>query len=344
MVARNYTSPDRRSIGRRSGYRLGLIASAAIAFGLAAPLLAAPASAQPATSGLRIITNIPLGISATEVAVDPSTDVIYVTGGHTIAVVNGSTDKLVTKIHAGVKLADIAVDPATDKIYVTDSQSPNIFVISGKTNTVTATIPVSGSGSGGIAVDPSTDMVYASASPGMVAINGKTNTVVATISGVGGFVAADPATGTVYTNGATASELAVISEATNTVVSTIAIPPTGVRGLAVDPATDTVYASIGAALGDRPKGVLVIDGRTSTVTATTGLPGLPQGVADNPATNAVYVVNSWRFAVAKISGTTNKVVSTATLPGRSYGVAADPKTNIVYATDQTTQELTVLTG
>ena len=344
MASRNNTASDRRSRGRRRGHRLAFTASAAITFGLAAPLLAAPASAQSATSGLSIITNIPLGISATEVAVDPTTDMIYVIGGHTVAVVSGSTNKLVTKIHSGVKLADIAVDPVTDEIYVTDAQSPNIFVISGKTNTVTATIPVSGSGAGGIAVDPSTDMVYAAASPGMVAINGKTNTVVAKISGVGGFVAADPSTGTIYTNGATASELAVISETTNTVVNTISIPPTGVRGLAVDPATDTVYASIGRALGDRPKGVAVINGTTGMLAATIGLPGLPQGVADNPATNAAYVVNSWRFAVTKISGTSNKVVGTATLPGRSSGVAVDPNTNTVYATDQTTQELTVLTG
>jgi DNA-binding beta-propeller fold protein YncE len=56
------------------------------------------------------------------------------------------------------------------------------------------------------------------------------------------------------------------------------------------------------------------------------------------------VVNSWRFQVAKISGTTNKVVGMVPLPGRSYGVAVSPKTNTVYATDQTTHELTVLTG
>src|SRR5262249_30684451 len=114
-------------------------------------------------------------------------------------------EHVVAKIHAGVKLADVAVNPATDKIYVTDAQSPNIFVISGKTNKVTATIPVSGSGAGGTAAAPSPDMIYASASPGIVAISGKTNPVVATISGVGGFMAAAPATGLIYTNGATAS-------------------------------------------------------------------------------------------------------------------------------------------
>jgi DNA-binding beta-propeller fold protein YncE len=63
-----------------------------------------------------------------------------------------------------------------------------------ETNKVTATIPVSGTGARGVAVDPSTDMIYA-ASPGMVVINGTTDTVVATISGVGGFTAANPATG-----------------------------------------------------------------------------------------------------------------------------------------------------
>jgi DNA-binding beta-propeller fold protein YncE len=32
------------------------------------------------------------------------------------------------------------------------------------------------------------------------------------------------------------------------------------------------------------------------------------------------------------------------LPGRSYGVAVNPSDNTVYATDQSTQELTVLKG
>jgi DNA-binding beta-propeller fold protein YncE len=81
---------------------------------------------------MRIVTNIPLGISATKVAVDSATNMIYVIGGRTVAVINGSTNTVVTKIHAGVKLADVAVSPAIGMIYVTDAQSPNIFVISGK--------------------------------------------------------------------------------------------------------------------------------------------------------------------------------------------------------------------
>jgi hypothetical protein len=132
-------------------------------------------------------------------------------------------------------------------------------------------------------------------------------------------VAANPRTDRIYTNGATISKLAVVSEQTNTVVNTITIPPTGIRGLAVNPKTNTIYASIGAALGLRPKGVAVINGQTGTVTATIGLPGLPKGVAANPATNAAYVVNSWRFQVAKISGVTNKVVGTVALPGAPTG-------------------------
>jgi DNA-binding beta-propeller fold protein YncE len=95
--------------------RLTFIASALVALGLAAPVLASPASAQPVTPGQRVITNVPLGISATAVAVDPVTDTVYVAGGHTIAVVNGKTNTLVTKIQAGTKLAAIAVDPVTGR-------------------------------------------------------------------------------------------------------------------------------------------------------------------------------------------------------------------------------------
>ena len=80
-------------------------------------------------------------------------------------------------------------------------------VISGRTNTVTATIPV-GSGPFGVAADPKTGTIYVTnAFDNTVSvISGRTNTVTATIpvgsAPVG--VAADPKTHTIYvTNEAT---------------------------------------------------------------------------------------------------------------------------------------------
>ena len=115
----------------------------------------------------------------------------------------------------------------------------------------------------------------------------------------------------------------------------------------VTAATGTIYASVGAISGGaRPRGVAVIDGQTDAVTATIGLPGRPEDVAVNPATNFVYVVNRKLADIWKISGTTAKVSAKISLPGPSSDVATDTANNTVYITPNSggTHDLTVLKG
>jgi DNA-binding beta-propeller fold protein YncE len=333
IISPGKPSGDQR---RRYWFTLGVIMASATML-----TMAAPASAQAATSGFGIITNIPLGIAARAVTVDPATNMIYVAGSHTIAVVNGKTNTVVTTIQAGSKLFDITADPATNTIYALDFVTATLFVISGQTNTVTATVPLApGRQATSVTCDPTTDMIYATTGNGLVAVNGKTNKVVTTITGagMGGAVAADPATGLIYAL-SSFNMIAAVSEQTNTVVNSFTTP-VGVAGLAVNPATDTLYASLGGNVGH---GVAVFNGQTGALIAQVKLIGRPSGVAANPVTGAAYVANRARFEVAKISAA-NKVVGSAALPGRSFGVAVDPNTNTVYATDQSTQELTVLHG
>ena len=83
----------------------------------------------------------------------------------------------------------------------------------------------------------------------------------------------------------------VIDAATGTVTRTIPVGnnPTGV---AVDPATRTVYVtSVG--LGHATDGtVLVIDAATGAVTRTIPVGGAPVGVAVDPAARTAYVANA----------------------------------------------------
>jgi len=78
-----------------------------------------------------------------------------------------------------------------------------VSVISGRTNTVTATVPVGGIGPFGVAANPKTNTIYVTRQfgPGTVSvISGRTNTVTATIPV--GFapqgVAVNPKTNTAY--------------------------------------------------------------------------------------------------------------------------------------------------
>ncbi len=99
--------------------------------------------------------------------------------------------------------------------------------------------------------------------------------------------------------------------------------------VAVNSATNTIYSSNSSA-----GTVSVVNGATSTRTATISVAGFPQGIAANSATNQVYVALfiSNNSAVAVIDGNTNTVVTYISVPEAVY-VAVDPVTNRIYTAD-----------
>ncbi len=120
-----------------------------------------------------------------------------------------------------------------------------VSVINGRTNTVTATIPVGGVPFG-VAVDPKTNTIYVTNhfSDTVSVISGRTNTVTATIP-VGGDpngVAVDRKTNTIYVANLRDSTVSMISGRTNTVTATI---PVGREpfGVAVNAKTNTIYVA-----------------------------------------------------------------------------------------------------
>jgi YVTN family beta-propeller protein len=144
--------------------------------------------------------------------------------------------------------------------------------------------------------------------------------------------------------------VSVIDGATNTVTATIPVGNSPF-GLAVNPATNTIY--VGNGLDDT---VSVIDGANNTVTATIPLavPGIPPGgsspfgLAVNPATNTVYVAsigtNSGPDNIAVIDGATNTVTANITVVGFAGEVAVDPTTNTVYVASSDPGTVAVIDG
>ena len=97
----------------------------------------------------------------------------------------------------------VAVNPNTDIIYVASGYGESVSVISGRTNKVTATIPV-GNGPVGVVVNPKTNTIYVANYLGhsVSVISGRTNKVTATIRmgsrAQPGAVAVNPNTNTIY--------------------------------------------------------------------------------------------------------------------------------------------------
>jgi YVTN family beta-propeller protein len=265
--------------------------------------LAAAGASQPASAAA---TSISLGGVGWGVSVDPVTDTAYVSvvpypGTPYVAVIDLATDAITSTIPLAAVPRAITVDPDTDLVYVLTSEHRSVSVISGATDTVTATIalgttPNDGT-TGGIAVDPATDTVYAG---------------VNVTSNVGG--------------------LAVINAATNTLTSTITTGVGFPEAVAVDPATDMVYAGYNVPGDVESPGAYVINGATNSVSGTIDTPYDLVNLAVDPVSGLLYTLDGG--SVTGYSLATDTATGTVNLGSTSVGLAVDPQTATVFATPE----------
>jgi YVTN family beta-propeller protein len=129
----------------------------------------------------------------------------------------------------------VATNPLTNTIYITDAPdggTGTLSVISGKTNTVVATVTLAVDlfeAPFGVATNPLTNTIYVSntnadSSGTLSVIGGKTNTVVATVS-VGSLpfgVATDPLTNTIYVTNAGSDTVSVLASRRTAAASRLA--------------------------------------------------------------------------------------------------------------------------
>src|ERR1700693_1447472 len=100
-------------------------------------------------------------------------------------------------------------------------------------------------------------------------------------------------------------------------------PVFGTFGLAVDPATNTVYAG-----GQAGGSLSVINALTGQITGTLTVPGNITAAGANPPTGTVYVTTEQ--AVDVVNSSTGQVIASipdTMTPGK---VAVDPETNTIY--------------
>ena len=122
-------------------------------------------------SGDSIATSIAVYNHPVDVAVDPETNVIYVSNSSVlnmlthliyagkVSVISETDNHLIKNITVGFSPRGIAVNPRTDKIYVANSGSGDVSVIDGKTDKVISVIALK-SGLRGICVNDVINMIY----------------------------------------------------------------------------------------------------------------------------------------------------------------------------------------
>ena len=217
-----------------------------------------------------------------------------------IYAIDGSSNTVVGTIQVGTGPVDVAVNPTTNTIYVANSGTlynlsgkrgpTSITVIDGSTKSVTSTIPTADVPS--VIVNPVTNLVYVNNGNGTISVlDGSNNNVVGKISGVGhGEMAVDSLTDTIYVADTDNSAFSVIDGKTNSVVTTIhgiAIAPSVT--MAEDSNTNKIYVPNPHGDGQDNATITVIDGSTNNVESKIPIPFWPMSMAANSVTDKIYV-------------------------------------------------------
>ncbi len=229
----------------------------------------------------------------------------------------------------GVSLDPIglAYDSVTGEVFVAEFSSPAVSAISDSTNTVVATVDVPGLNNPGFKESPSPQ-----------------------------YIAYDPAKGELFVSNLYGNCITVISDATNTVVTTIDLGNdtvnNGLGGYPVDLAYDsakgeifvvdqgatTINGSYDASAGF----VSVISDKTNAVVATVPVGDFPSAIAYDPAKGELFVTNDGKTPsdtsasntatglVSVISDVTNAVVGTVQVGPFPGGIAYDSAKGELY--------------
>jgi YVTN family beta-propeller protein len=244
-----------------------------------------------------ILTTIPVADQPQALAVNPSTNRLYVAHVplNTVSVIDGATNTVVTSVPVGTHPQQIGVDPVLNRIYVLSTDDDAVTVLDGATNTALATLAV-GDEPRFLAVEPSTHRVYVAnfTSDTVSVIDGETNAVVTTIPIGDGpqALAVNPITNRLYVGNVNSNSVSVVDTTTQTVRTTMPVD-THPQSLAVNVLTNRVYVS-----NLTSNTVSVIDGNAEIVTASVPVGAEPQVVGVNPVTDWVYVSEAGTHAVS----------------------------------------------
>src|SRR2546426_1284992 len=291
------------------------------------------------------LTGVLTGVGSGAVAVNPVTNLVYVANpsGHTVSVIDASTNTVIDTVRGGTQPDGIAVNPITNMVYIADfgptvagfGIGKSVIAMDGSTDTIIANITV-GWAPEGIGVDPNTNMVYVAnnAQNTVSVIDGLTNSVANTITvdWYPNSIAVNPNTNLIYAVSGWDDAVSVISG------TAIAAPNIGVgnlpAGVAINPNTNRIYVTNAR----QPQGnsVTVIDGTVNLATTINGVLNpiavgpSPTGIGVDPNTNMIYVANN-DGTISMINALTNVNLGNFQLGGGSaHSVAVNSDTDTVY--------------
>ncbi len=203
-----------------------------------------------ATDAVTATVNLPAGGNPSDVAVDVSTQKVYIAerANGTVQVINAASHQLATPIAVGGIPASVAVDPTTHTLFVAnnDPQINGIQVVNESTGAVTNTIQLAIPTS--LAVDSTTHALYVLSESGLNGLLSKvdvgTGSVTGSVSLLGqpGALALDGNAHTLYATSINGNSVAVVAEAALTALTNVAVGSKPYT-LALDSASHTAYVA-----------------------------------------------------------------------------------------------------
>ena len=281
-------------------------------------------------------------------AVNPTTNVVYVTGNTAfngiIGIVDGESNQLVDIISMeNIFLDDIAVNVESNTAYVISnpghSGNSSIKVIDGKDNSISDTITIRNAHFRDIDVNPNTNRIYLvdSSRDKVVVINGANNIVTDSIKINDTHlidIKVDPVANTIYVIGRPVSNLSegsritIIDGSKGSISETIKISDAGLRHIAVNPNTRLIYATEPSL--NNVHVINAVDIQDMNIIDTGFMLG---DLAINPDTSRIYVVNTQTNALNIIDSSTNEVIDKVTFSLNNTHlekIVLNPATNTIY--------------
>jgi YVTN family beta-propeller protein len=277
----------------------------------------------------RIVATVPVGAVPYTAVYDSAKSEIFVadTWSNNVSVISDVSNSVVATIPVGVGPDGLAYDSALGEVFVSNYQTDNLSVISDATDHVVATIPV-GYYPGPIVYDSGTREVFVSDLFGynISVVSTANNSSVASIypgpgpcGGLGSFqgLAYDVAKGEIFATyeqdfgvalHQLCSDAAVISDATDSVVTNVSVGSAPVGATYVNVSGQILVANSGS------DNVSVISDGTDTVVSTLAVGIEPTEIARDAGNGFAYVSNS--------GGGTLSIIAPG--PGNSYGVSFVP--------------------
>ncbi len=253
-----------------------------------------------------------------------------------------------TPFATGMEPAGVAVNPVTNRIYVTNEHAGSVTIIDG--NSIDAALKRSADVQNFVAVNPVTNHIYLAnfSKSTMVSVDGVTNKSALIAKGFKPHaMAVNSQTNKIYVPSSGESSVTIFDGATNTGVKL----PTGNSGaVAIDEVVNKIYIANCCR-------VSVIDGTTNATkwvqVVTRSFPpekgfewvpsGECEGVAVNPVTNKIFVINANGGTVAVLDGTTSKA-TTLSSGINPCAIAVNSVTGKIYVANRGSNNVTVIDG